>query len=36
MLNSSIWPIDKTLSVATTSGQTGPESDGNKGRLRFP
>ena len=27
---SSIWPIDMTLSGATTSSQSGPESDGNK------
>ena len=25
MSNSSIWPIDKTLSGATTLGQSGPE-----------
>ena len=30
MSNSSIWPIDKTLSDATTPGQSGPESDGNE------
>ena len=27
---SSIWPIDRTLSGATTSGQSEPGSDGNK------
>ena len=27
----SIWPIDKTLSVATTLGQSGPENNGNEG-----
>ena len=27
----SIWPIDRTLSVATTLGQSGPGSNGNKG-----
>ena len=30
MLNSSIWPIDRTLSGATTLGQSGPGSNGNK------
>ena len=30
---SSIWPIDKTLSCATTPGQSGPGSDGNEGAL---
>ena len=33
MLISSIQPIDKTLSDATTMGQSGPESDSNKGVL---
>ena len=33
---SSIWPIDRTLSGATTSGQCGPESDSNEGVLRIP
>ena len=32
---SSIWPIDWTLSGATTTGQSGPGSDGNKGILRI-
>ena len=27
---SSIWPIDRTLSGATTAGQSGPRSDSNK------
>ena len=36
MSNSSIWPIDRTLSGATTPGQSGPESDGNEGVLRIP
>ena len=36
MLFSSIWPIDKTLSGATTPGQSGPGSDGNEGVLRLP
>ena len=31
-----IWPIDKTLSGATTLGQCGPGSDGNEGILRIP
>ena len=30
MPNSSIWPIDRTLSGATTLGQDGPGSDGNE------
>ena len=29
----SIWPIDRTLSGATTPGQSGPGNDGNKGVL---
>ena len=33
---SSIWPIDKTLSGATTPGQNWPGSNGNKGVLRIP
>ena len=33
---SSIWPIDKTLSVTTTLGQCGPGSDGNEGVLFIP
>ena len=33
MLNISIWPIDKTQSGATTSGQSGPGSSGNEGVL---
>ena len=33
---SSIWPIDRTLSDATTPGQGGPESDDNKGVLCIP
>ena len=28
---SSIWPIDRNLSGATTQGQSGPGSDGNEG-----
>ena len=31
-----IWPIDKSLSGATTSGQSGPGSDVNEGVLRIP
>ena len=30
MSNSSIWPIDMTLSKATTPGQSGPGSNGNE------
>ena len=33
---SSIWLIDRTLSDATSPGQRGPGSDGNKGILRIP
>ena len=33
---SSIWPIDRTLSSATTPGQSGPQSDSNEGVLCFP
>ena len=33
---SSIWPIDRTLSGATTLGQSGPRSDGSKEILRIP
>ena len=31
-----IWPIDRTLSGATTPGQNGRWSDGNEGVLRIP
>ena len=30
MSNNSIWPIDRTFSGATTSGQNGPRNDGNE------
>ena len=33
---SSIWPIDRTLSGATTPGQSGPGSYGNERVLRIP
>ena len=33
---SSIWPIDRTLSDATTPRQSGPGSDVNEGALRIP
>ena len=36
MSNSSICPIDRTLSGATTPGQSGPGSDGNEGVLHIP
>ena len=36
MLNSPTWPIDRTLSDATTSGQVRPGSEGNEGVLRIP
>ena len=34
-LFSYIWPIDRTLSDATTPGQSGPGSDGNEGMLHI-
>ena len=34
--NSSIWPIDRTLSGATTASQSRPGSNGNEGVLCFP
>ena len=36
MSNSSIWPIDRTLTGATTLSQSGPGSDGNEGVLCIP
>ena len=36
MSNSSILPIDRTLTSATTPGQDGPGGDGNEGVLRIP
>ena len=33
---SSIWPIDRTLSGATTPGQSGHGSDGNEGIRDIP
>ena len=36
MSNSSIWPIDRTLSGVTTLSQSEPGSDGNKGLLCIP
>ena len=33
---SSIWPIDRTLSGASTPGQSEPGSDGNERILRIP
>ena len=35
MPNSSIWPIDRTLSGTPTPGQSGPRNDGNEGVLRI-
>ena len=35
MSNSSIWPIDRTLSGATTQGQSRPGSDENEGVLHI-
>ena len=32
----SIWPIDRTLSGATTPAKSGPGSNGNEGVLRIP
>ena len=34
--STSIWPIDRTLSGATTPGQSGPWSDGNERVLHIP
>ena len=34
--SSSIWPIDRTLSSASTPGQSGPRSDSNEGVLHIP
>ena len=36
MSNSSIWPIDGTLSGATTPGQSGPGSHDIEGVLHIP
>ena len=36
MSNSSIRPIDRTLSSANILGQSGPESDGNEEVLKIP
>ncbi len=36
MSNSSVWPIDRTLSGATTLDQGEPGSDGNEGVLHIP
>ena len=36
MSNSSIWPIDRTLSSATTPDKSEPGSDGNEGVLHIP
>ena len=35
-VKSSIWPIDRTLSGATSPGQSGPGSNGNEGVLCIP
>ena len=36
MSNSSIWPIDRTISCATTPGLGEPGSNGNEGVLYIP
>ena len=36
MSNSSIWPIARILSSATTPSQSGAGNDGNEGVLRIP
>ena len=36
MSNSSIWPIDRTLSGAASPAQSGPGSDGNETVLYIP
>ena len=35
MSNSSIWPIDRTLSGASTPGKSGPGSNANEGALHI-
>ena len=35
-INSSIWPIDRTLTGTTTSGQSEPESNDNEGVFHSP
>ena len=35
MPNTSIWPMDRTLSGVTTPSQSGPESIGNEGVLHI-
>ena len=35
MLKSSVWPVDRTLSHATTPGKSGPGSNGNESALRI-
>ena len=32
----SIWPVDRTLSGATTRGHSGPENNDNEGVLHIP
>ena len=36
MSSNSIWPMNRTLSGATTPGQSGPRSDNNKGVQHIP
>ena len=36
MSNSSIWPIDRTLSSTTSPGQSGPGSEDNEGVFHVP
>ena len=36
MLNSSIWPIGRNLSRATTPGRSRPSNDADEGLLRIP
>ena len=36
MSNSSIWPIDRTLSCAATPDQSGPGSNGNEEKFHIP
>ena len=35
-MNCSIWSIDRILTGISTSGQSGPESNGNEGVLHIP
>ena len=36
LINSSFWPIEKTVTGTPTTDQSGPESNGNDGVLHIP